>query len=128
MITFFISVLIIVIIVGLGYFVSNDIKNQSRELNQRNRDLEIVLDDLELREKNFQTRYAAGKKEFAEIEIEQSEYYQKAFDLKEEAHRIQTQSLSQVDLLKKQIIKLQTELSNARQKTKRVADKLKKLV
>jgi predicted nucleic acid-binding Zn-ribbon protein len=121
MITFFILVLVIATISTWGYFVSNDLKMQSQQLDRQKIDLKNEIQDIESKKKKFAEDY---DRQHSYIEFEKhdiSQVFQKALSIRDETDKKIESSEIQMNHLKKHIRKLQTELDNARQKSKRLA-------
>jgi predicted nucleic acid-binding Zn-ribbon protein len=118
----------LILFLSVTFFLNKKLNIKILDLEKREDFLKIQIKNVEFRENDFEARYAAGKNELTEKESDMSRYYQRILATKEEAYKIKEQSQIQVDLLKKQIIKLQTELANAREKSKRLAKKARNTV
>jgi catalase (peroxidase I) len=117
-----------ILIIVVYFFLNNKINIKSKNLEERENFLKIQTDDFESKEKFFEEKYAAAKKELLDREIGILAYYLRALVERQEVKQTSIHGQNQVNLLRQQIKKMQTELENARQKSKRLAKKTKNAV
>lgn len=120
---FLLWVIIILSISWWGWIVYDKLKIKSRALDEQKYFLKNRIARLEEDEREHQKIQNENLTEIAEKKSEYVRYYQNGVKKLQEAHIIREDTEKQIAILKKQINKMQSDLHNARQRAKRLAEK-----
>jgi hypothetical protein len=111
----------VIFISAYALYLNKKLNIHSKDLNFRENMLKNEMDNLLKNKKVLRDSYNAKLANIRQKESEIKQFYNDALLVEEAAKE-------QVVLLQKQISKLKTELSNARRKSKRLAEKFQKIV
>jgi hypothetical protein len=107
----------VVFISAYAFYLNNKLNTYSKKLALREDMLKNAVEDIAERERGFKESYNAKLADILQKESEIKQCYNDSLVIEEKAS-------DKVVLLQNQIIKLKTELNNARLKSKRLAKKI----
>lgn len=123
MTAFCVWLFIISSLIGLAWYIYDKYKIAEKEITERESSLKSYA---ALLEKNEQDRKKDHEVCLAQISLKKAElvsYHQHSLEKLGEAQKIENATKNKIILLQKQINKLQDDLYNARQRSKRLAKK-----
>ena len=100
----------------------------SEKLDCRETALNNRINDIAARENKLEENYKAQLAVIIQKQDELQRYYKNALEIEAKAKTICQEAQEKVEVLQHKITKLKTELNNARQKSKRLAEKTQQVV
>lgn len=116
----------IIFLLGLyfAWWIYDYYKSENKKLAEQKSELDTYWKNLGKQQDENSEKHKSQLEEISRKREEVRQYHQRALDTNEEACKLHRQSLHQINAYKNQITKLQSELNNARQRSKRLAKKV----